>query len=106
MKFREGMKRTPYGSLLWRIIVGVVGGVLTLAGAVMLVAPGPGILVILAGLGVLASEFAWASRALHRTKTFAANASQRAGIPLWIKYALLAGAALVSIVVLLFYFAR
>jgi uncharacterized protein (TIGR02611 family) len=44
----------------WRIAVLVVGGVVLLAGLVMMVTPGPGILLIAAGLGILATEFAWA----------------------------------------------
>jgi hypothetical protein len=34
----------------------------------MMVTPGPGILVIIAGLAVLATEYAWAQRTLERTK--------------------------------------
>ncbi|WP_081844378.1 PGPGW domain-containing protein [Cellulomonas sp. URHE0023] len=54
-------------------VVGVAlfGGVLVLAGLAMLVLPGPGIVVILAGLAVLASEFVWARRILDRTKAAA-----------------------------------
>ncbi len=37
--------------------VGVAGGVVTAAGVVMLVTPGPGVIVTLAGLGILAREF-------------------------------------------------
>lgn len=41
----------------------------------MLVLPGPGTLVTLAGLAVLATEFAWAERTLDRTTTRAAKAT-------------------------------
>ncbi|MDB5178195.1 MAG: putative transrane protein [Patescibacteria group bacterium] len=34
----------------------------------MLVTPGPGLLVIAAGLGVLATEYAWAHRALEKVR--------------------------------------
>ncbi|MFM1760207.1 MAG: putative transrane protein, partial [Pseudomonadota bacterium] len=37
-------------------------------GSALLFAPGPGLLVLLAGLGILATEFAWASRAIKQTK--------------------------------------
>jgi hypothetical protein len=47
------------------------GGVLVLAGLAMLVLPGPGVVVILAGLAVLATEFVWARRVLERTKATA-----------------------------------
>ena len=50
-------------------IVKVVGGFgLLLAGAVMLVFPGPGWLTIAAGLALLANEFHWARRALDGIK--------------------------------------
>jgi putative transmembrane protein PGPGW len=39
-----------------------------LCGVVMLVTPGPGLLLIVAGLGVLAFEFAWAQRLLRTLK--------------------------------------
>ena len=42
----------------------VVGTALLVAGAAMLVLPGPGIAVILLGLVVLSAEFQWAKRAL------------------------------------------
>jgi uncharacterized protein (TIGR02611 family) len=42
----------------------LVGMTLLVAGAAMLVLPGPGIAVILLGLVVLSAEFQWAKRAL------------------------------------------
>ena len=39
-----------------------------LIGIVMLVTPGPGWLVILLGLGLLAAEFVWARRLMDRIK--------------------------------------
>ena len=51
-----------------RIAVTVVGFVVLLAGLVMMVTPGPGIVVILVGLAILATEWAWAERALDRAK--------------------------------------
>lgn len=47
----------------------VVGGfTLLVIGVVMLVTPGPGWLVILLGLGLLAAEFVWARRLMDRIK--------------------------------------
>ena len=43
-----------------RIVILVVGLTVVLIGIVMLVAPGPAIVVIPAGLAILATEFAWA----------------------------------------------
>lgn len=59
-----------------RSAVATVGGGLLAGGAVLLVLPGPGLLVIVAGLAVLASEFAWAERRLHQAR---AKAQQAAG---------------------------
>jgi uncharacterized protein (TIGR02611 family) len=47
----------------------ISGGFALLAlGVVLLVGPGPGWLVILLGLGLLAAEFVWARRLLDRMK--------------------------------------
>ncbi len=51
-----------------RIFRVVAGFTLLLAGGVMLVTPGPGWLVILLGLGLLAAEFVWARRLMDRIK--------------------------------------
>jgi uncharacterized protein (TIGR02611 family) len=50
---------------IFRIIAGFT---LLLAGVVMIVTPGPGWLVILLGLGLLAAEFVWARRLMDRIK--------------------------------------
>lgn len=46
----------------------VMGFTLLAIGVVLLVGPGPGWLVILLGLGLLAAEFVWARRLLDRVK--------------------------------------
>ena len=51
-----------------RLVIFVIGLTLVLCGVVMLVTPGPGLLVILAGLSVLALEFVWAGRLLRKLK--------------------------------------
>jgi uncharacterized protein (TIGR02611 family) len=51
-----------------RIAIGVIGGTVVLAGVIMLVTPGPGLLVIPIGLAILALEFAWARHWLNRLK--------------------------------------
>jgi uncharacterized protein (TIGR02611 family) len=103
MNLRQFMKRTKAGHLIWRIFIGVLGGTITVLGAIALVGPGPGILVVLAGLGILATEFAWASRAVAHTKNMAQKASDRAGIPLWAKYLLIALTSAFSILVIIYY---
>jgi tellurite resistance protein TerC len=51
-----------------RVFLIIAGFTLLLAGGVMLVAPGPGMLVIFLGLGLLAAEFVWARRLMERIK--------------------------------------
>jgi uncharacterized protein (TIGR02611 family) len=60
-----------------RMVILIVGGVVLLAGVAMLVLPGPGILVIIAGLAILAKEFTWAERTLDKAKAQAANATNK-----------------------------
>lgn len=74
----------PIGTLvrfIWqnakRAAVMVVGLVLLGGGVVMLVTPGPGLLLIVAGLAVLATEFVWAEKMLDRAKAQAAAATNK-----------------------------
>lgn len=48
-----------------RVAVAIGGGLVLLAGIVMIVLPGPAFIVIPIGLGILAMEFEWAQRWLH-----------------------------------------
>jgi uncharacterized protein (TIGR02611 family) len=59
-----------------RAAIFIVGVALLAAGLVMMVTPGPGILLIIAGLAVLATEFAWAERMLDRAKDHATRAKE------------------------------
>jgi hypothetical protein len=61
-----------------RIAVSVLGGALVVLGIVMLVLPGPGILVVVIGFAVLGTEYAWAAAALERTKRTAEAAGRMA----------------------------
>jgi len=66
--------------IIKRVLVGIVGGLITLIGVVALVAPGPGWLIIFTGLGILASEFAWAARVLTSARGVANRAANAAKI--------------------------
>ena len=102
MRIRTWFKKTVIGRLVWRIVIGVIGGVVTVAGAIALVGPGPGILIVLAGLGILATEFAWAARVMVHTRTYAQKAADKAGIPKWAQLALISVGAVISIIVIIF----
>ncbi|NND55193.1 MAG: hypothetical protein HKN56_09530 [Gammaproteobacteria bacterium] len=51
-----------------RLVVGVVGATVLLIGVVMLVTPGPAIVVIPVGLAILSIEFTWARLWLRRLR--------------------------------------
>ena len=46
----------------YRVVVGTIGGVLAIGGLVLVPLPGPGWLIVFAGLAVLGTEFHWARR--------------------------------------------
>jgi uncharacterized protein (TIGR02611 family) len=56
--------RSATTRLVWRIGVGIVGGAVLATGIVLIPYPGPGWLVVFAGLAILAVEFPWARRVL------------------------------------------
>lgn len=56
-----------------RVVVTVAGTALLVAGAAMLVLPGPGVVAALAGLAVLATEYTWAQRLVGRFQARAAR---------------------------------
>lgn len=64
--------------LLRRIAVTIAGIVILAVGAVLLVAPGPGLLVIALALSVFAIEYRWARRYLHAVQARARSAALKA----------------------------
>lgn len=57
---RDRVRGKPTLNLTYRIGLGVLGGLVLIAGIGMIPYPGPGWVVVFAGLGILATEFAWA----------------------------------------------
>ena len=62
--FRERLESRPALRLLFRIGVAVIGTAVLVLGIVLIPYPGPGWLVVFAGLAILATEFSWAGRVL------------------------------------------
>lgn len=56
-----------------RVVVGVVGATVLLIGVVMLVTPGPALVVIPVGLAILSIEFTWARSWLRRLRESISN---------------------------------
>lgn len=66
--WRARLRSNPASHLAWRVAVGVVGAVVTVAGLIMVPAPGPGWAVVILGLVILASEFEFAQKWLDFVK--------------------------------------
>ena len=64
------------GVLLRRIVVTILGVALVVVGVLLLVLPGPGLLLVLAGLIVLANEYPWAQRYVAPVRRQAIAAAQ------------------------------
>ncbi|MCP2166570.1 TIGR02611 family protein [Goodfellowiella coeruleoviolacea] len=67
---RWAWRRNPTLNLTYRIGVGIAGTLVLLLGVVLIPYPGPGWLVVFAGLAILATEFAWAGRVLRTAKRY------------------------------------
>jgi hypothetical protein len=86
-----------------RIAVTIAGFAVLLAGVVMMVTPGPGILGIIAGLTILATEWAWAEKALDKAKLRAGQAAQAATATPF-RLGLAIGATLMGVAAVVVYF--
>ena len=73
--------RSPGMLALYRVGVGLAGTLVLAAGVVLIPYPGPGWLIVFAGLAILATEFRWAKRLLgflrHRYQTWRAWLGRR-----------------------------
>ncbi len=56
-----------------RIVIGIVGATVVLIGVVMIVTPGPAVVVIPVGLAILSLEFTWARHWLKRLRESISN---------------------------------
>ncbi|SDQ09151.1 TIGR02611 family protein [Actinopolyspora saharensis] len=70
---RERIRARRGLNALYRFTLGLTGGLVLVVGIVMIPYPGPGWLCVFAGLGLLATEFAWA----HQVNMFAKHHYQR-----------------------------
>jgi len=66
---------------LWQrarqVVVAVIGLTVLAVGLALLVLPGPGILIIVAGLSILAIEYAWARNLLKKARARVATLTRR-----------------------------
>lgn len=62
-----------------RLVVLLVGSTVVAVGVIMLVTPGPAVVVIPLGLGILSTEFIWARRLLKRVKDMIVDTAKSIG---------------------------
>jgi uncharacterized protein (TIGR02611 family) len=65
---RARVRERPGGRVAWRVGVTLVGLAIIALGVVLLPLPGPGWVIIFAGLGLLATEYEWAARLLRTAR--------------------------------------
>jgi uncharacterized protein (TIGR02611 family) len=70
---RARVRSVPGGALAWRIGITVIGVAVIIVGIVLLPLPGPGWVIIFAGMGLLATEYEWASRLLRTARRMLAE---------------------------------
>lgn len=68
----------PLTSVVTKIVVTIAGVVVMLAGLVMMVTPGPGIVGLILGLAILSTEWRWADRWLDAARAYAKKAADAA----------------------------
>jgi uncharacterized protein (TIGR02611 family) len=71
-------------STVKRIVLEVVGWLLVVAGIAALVLPGPGLLMLFAGLVILSQEYEWAERRLEPVKRKALQGAAE-GVENWLR---------------------
>ncbi|MCW2871099.1 MAG: hypothetical protein JWL99_2419 [Streptomyces oryziradicis] len=75
------IRRSRALHLSWQVAVFLMGLAVVAAGVLLLPLPGPGWVVIFAGMAVWATEFVWAQLVLRWTKRKATEAAHRAMDP-------------------------
>ncbi|WP_375492442.1 TIGR02611 family protein [uncultured Jatrophihabitans sp.] len=84
--FRDRVRARPGGALGWRIGVTFVSVVVIAGGVLLLPLPGPGWVIIFAGLGLLATEYDWARRLLTFARQKVQEWTQWLGRkPIWVR---------------------
>jgi uncharacterized protein (TIGR02611 family) len=81
-----------------RLLLETLGWLLVLAGLAALVLPGPGLLLLFAGLAVLSQQYAWAERRMHPVREAALRAAAD-GVASWPRILMSTSGALALIVV-------
>jgi uncharacterized protein (TIGR02611 family) len=65
---RQRVRATRTGRVVLQTVVAIIGTSVVIVGAILIPLPGPGWLIVLTGLAILAAEFMWARRLLTYTR--------------------------------------
>ena len=84
---RESSDARAQRNIIFRLVIIMVGTIVSLAGLSMMVLPGPGIVVTLVGLGILSREFAWADRLLRALRK-KSHVDEIGRLPMWVQVVL------------------
>lgn len=79
--------KAPGAKVVRRVLLEALGWILVVAGVAALVLPGPGLLMIFAGLVILSQEYEWAERRLEPVKVRALRGAAE-GVETWPRIAL------------------
>ncbi|HKQ25719.1 MAG TPA: PGPGW domain-containing protein [Burkholderiales bacterium] len=78
LEWKSWLRNAPDLRVGKRIVIGVIGGTVTLIGIALIVLPGPAFIVIPIGLSILATEFLWAKRWLQKARDAVTRIKKRA----------------------------
>ena len=98
--WRRRIRANPVTARLYRIGIAVVGALVVAGGLIAVPAPGPGWLIVFAGVGIWATEFEWAQRLLRWGKGILAEWTAWMGRQSWFVRGLVALGTLVLVLLL------
>lgn len=64
----QRVRATRTGRITLKVIIALIGGIVVTVGIILIPFPGPGWLIVVAGLAIWAVEFVWARRLLQFTR--------------------------------------
>jgi hypothetical protein len=85
--------KAPGAKVVRRVLLEALGWILVVGGIAGLILPGPGLLMIFAGLVILSQEYEWAERRLEPVKVRALRGAAE-GVETWLRVALSSALAL------------
>ncbi len=100
--YRELSEKAAKSNIFIRLARITLGFVLIVAGIIMLVIPGPGLVAIAGGLALWSRDFIWAERTLRYVRKRAPGIPEDGSIPLrtWVSMGVIMGGALAATIVL------